>query len=78
VSSAAAHDRQLWGQRDIRYEFEITNQKTGKRIVGWLRVHQKFGGIRVFDEYGGHKAKARAPARLADDSSGEKELPGAR
>lgn len=58
---------QLCGQRDIRYEFEISNQKTRKELLVGSECITKFGGIKVYDESGNHVTGRKAKARVAGD-----------
>ncbi|HEU0047108.1 MAG TPA: hypothetical protein VFQ43_05850 [Nitrososphaera sp.] len=58
---------QLCGQRDIRYEFEIINQKTDNLLLVGSECITKFGCIKVYDEYGNQITGHRARAKVASD-----------
>jgi len=58
---------QLCGQRDIRYEFEITNEKSGKTLLVGSECITKFGLIRIYDDFGNQITGRRAKARVASD-----------
>jgi hypothetical protein len=58
---------QLCGQRNIRYEFEIVNEKNRNVLLVGSECITRFGGIRVYDRDGKQLSVPRAKASVHSD-----------